>query len=118
MKKTILAILLLIVLCFTGCDSKNLEADFDYLYNRYLKYDVDWMMGKTSKEIIEQYGQFDMISNYPDEDGLYKNVICGYTLRERTPGFLDAIEEKILFIYFDENGIAESYDWNGYRKGG
>ena len=51
MKKTILPILLLIVLCFTACDFKNMEADFDYLYNRYLKYDVDWMMGKHLKKL-------------------------------------------------------------------
>ena len=118
MKKTIIAILFLIALCFTGCNFENLEADFEYLHNRYIKYDVDWMMGKTSQEIIDRYGYFNMCSNYPDEDGLFKNVVCGYTIRERTPGFMDAIPERLLYIHFDSTGIADAYEWNMPRKGG
>ena len=97
---------------------ENSVAEGEHLYNRYVKYDVDWMMGKTSAEIIERYGEFNCCLMPPCEDGLYRNCRCGYTIRERTHGFMDAIEEKILFIHFDGNGVAHSYDWDGYRPGG
>ena len=51
-------------------------------------YDTDWIIGKTSSEIIDQYGAFDCITMDANEDGLYKNCKCGYTIIEEKQGFL------------------------------
>ena len=81
------------------------------------KYDPTDFIGKTSKEIISQYGSFDCVSMAAGEDGLYRNCRCGYTVKEREKGLLGTEEEELFFITFDENGIAAICD-KGYRPGG
>jgi hypothetical protein len=51
------------------------------------------------------------------EDGLYRNTACGYTIKEEQKGFLGADPEILIFIEFDENGVATRC-WEGYRPGG
>ena len=81
------------------------------------KYTASDMIGKTSSEIEEIYGEFDCVGVPRSDDGLYKNTFCGYTIREKRPSFWDSIPEKLFFILFDGNGIAhECYE--GYRPGG
>lgn len=80
-------------------------------------YDTDWIIGKTSSEIIDQYGAFDCITMDANEDGLYKNCKCGYTIIEEKQGFLSKSEEVLLFVHFDENGVAVKCE-QGYRPGG
>ena len=99
--KAIVSILLLLVLFLTGC-SKYEESDF---------------LGKTSAQIMEQYGAFDCINMPADADGLYRNTGCGYTVAPSRKGFLDAEPERLFFIRFDENAIAVSCH-EGYRPGG
>ena len=75
-------------------------------------------IGKTSAQILEEYGPFDCIVGTVDpRDGLYKNGRCGYTIREARPGFLDRTEESLFFISFDENGTA-THCSRGCRPGG
>lgn len=52
-----------------------------------------------------------------DEDGLYRNCQCGYTIKESKKGFLETTSEILLFITFDENGAAITCE-EGYRPGG
>lgn len=81
------------------------------------KYDEDDYIGKTSQEIIEQFGEFDYAPTPPDNNGIYKNCRCGYTIEESEQGFLGRSEEVLLFISFDENGVAQSCS-EGNRPGG
>ena len=102
MKKWI-ALIALLCLFLTGCSAqKYSEADF---------------LGKTSAQIIAQFGEFDCIGNNPDSDGMYRSTSCGYTILESKAGFLGTDPEVIFFISFNENGLAiDCYE--GYRPGG
>ena len=74
--------------------------------NRSSKYNEQDFVGKTSAEIINQYGPFDFVTLYPKEDGLYKNCSCGYIIQESSAGFWGTSREMMIFIVFDESGIA------------
>lgn len=102
MKRMLAALLLLAAILLVGCGAKYKESDF---------------LGKTSAEIVSEFGEFDIMSKPADSDGLYRNAACGYTIREKRKGFLDSIPEVLIFIHFDENGIA-TYCEEGYRPGG
>ncbi len=102
MKKLFFILCLTLILTLTACTSKYSEEDF---------------IGKTSAEIIEEYGEFDCVVASPDEDGLYKNGRCGYAIKEAKKGFLQESPELLYFITFDENGVAVSCE-EGYRPGG
>lgn len=80
-----------------GCGAKYREKDF---------------IGKTSEEIIAQFGQFDCIVASKNPEGLYISGRCGYTIKES-----QTAKEVIYFIYFDENGTAYKCE-KGYRPGG
>lgn len=90
------------ILSFIGCTAKYRAENF---------------IGKTSAEIISQYGSFDCIGMPSNEDGLYRNCQCGYTIKEPQVGFLGTSPERLFFITFDENGIAIKCE-EGYRPGG
>ncbi len=79
-----------------------------FVANRSSKYNEKDFAGKTSAEIINQYGQFDFVTLYPKEDGLYKNCKCGYIIQESSTGFWGTSREMMFFIVFDESGIATS----------
>ena len=105
MKKKIMMIFIcffVFMLFLVGCDDK---------------YHEDQFLGKTSAEIVNEYVQFDCTLMPLDEDGLYRNCRCGYTIKEPQVGFLGTSPEILFFIYFDENGIAVSCD-EEYRPGG
>lgn len=88
------------ILLITGCTSGYRSSE---------------MIGKTSAEIIQQYGAFDYLTMHAEDDGLYKNCRCGYTIREAYPSFLGRKEEILYFITFDENGIAIKFQ-KGYVR--
>lgn len=44
-------------------------------------YNTSWIIGKTFKEIIERYGNFDMIHGKMDNDNLFHGD-AGYVLRK------------------------------------
>ena len=102
MKKQI-ALTALLSLLLIGCSSeKYSEADF---------------LGRSSAQIVAQFGEFDCTGRSPDADGLYRSTSCGYTVREPRTGFLGTDPELLFFISFDENGVA--FDcYEGYRPGG
>ena len=102
-KRTAIAFVIsLLVLLLVGCSSEYNPEDF---------------IGKTSEEIISQYGSFDCLSMPAGEDGLYRNCRCGYTIKEAEKGLFGKSEEELFFITFDENGVATMCD-EGYRPGG
>ena len=103
--KRIVWVLLSITLCLValaGCSDS--------------RYDVDWIIGKTSAEVINKYGEFDCTHMPAGEDGLYRSK-CGYTIKEPRRGFLGTSAEVLFFISFDENGVAVECE-EGYRPGG
>ena len=103
--KRIVGVLLSITLCIAalaGCSDS--------------RYDIDWIIGKTSAEVIDKYGEFDCTYMPVGEDGLYRSK-CGYTVKKPRRGFLGTSPEVLLFISFDENGIAIDCE-EGYRPGG
>ena len=53
----------ILIFMLSGC-GKNFNSD-DYI-------------GKTSAEIIEEYGAFDYVLGDIDTEGLYKSTKCGY----------------------------------------
>ena len=81
------------------------------------KYRASDFIGKTSREIISEFGEFDCTLVPAGEDGVYRNCQCGYTVREPKKGFLGTSPEILFFILFDENGVAVSCE-EGYRPGG
>ena len=99
MKKVyiLFAALLVIALCLSSC----------------AKYSEDDIIGLTSSEIIEKYGDFDRKRGTPDEDGLYRDCACGYLISEEKVGFLGTTPPEYFMIYFDENGVAH---WCNYEK--
>lgn len=102
MKKAITWILLSCLL-LSGCMKEGYrESDF---------------LCKTSAQIISEFGQFDCGGNRPDNDGLYRNTSCGFTVKAPRVGFLGTDPEVLFFITFDENGIAVGC-YEGYRPGG
>ena len=98
---TILAILLCLV-AFSGCTNS--------------RYDSEWIIGKTSSEVIEKYGEFDCAHMPAGEGGLYRSK-CGYTIKEPQKGFFGTSPEVLFYISFDENGIAVACE-EGFRPGG
>jgi hypothetical protein len=104
MKKILAAFLICVVSLFalSGCGNKYSAEDF---------------IGKTSLEIEAEFGKFDLEGIKSSQDGLYKNTACGYTIKEKQKGFLGADPEILIFIDFDENGVA-THCWEGYRPGG
>jgi len=103
MKRSMVRVLICVLLglIFVGCSSKYNTEDF---------------IGKSSAEIVSQYGAFDCTTMPVNEDGLYKNCRCGYTIKEAQGDFLGTSEEVLFFITFDENGIAIECE-EGYRPG-
>lgn len=93
MKRRILACVLAAgLVTMTGCSDE--------------KYDERDFIGKTSAEIVGEYGSFDCTLGTASEDGEYKNTACGYTVKEAQKGFLGTDPEEILFIRFDNEGRA------------
>lgn len=81
-----------------------------------LKYNEDWIKGKTSEEIIEKYGEFSWCLGPPDDDGVYRSTKCSYELKPAKIGFLGTTPPKLFSIVFDDSGIAiECYkEYGGY----
>ena len=103
--KRVLLLTVIISLCVTilsGCSDS--------------KYDTEWIIGRSSTEVIEKYGEFDCTHMPAGEDGLYRSK-CGYTIKEPQKGFFGTSPEVLFYISFDENGIAVACE-EGYRPGG
>lgn len=97
MKKIICAVLLFTLL-LTLCACKEDTGI----------YDPNWIIGKTSLEIEERYGEFYQVETTRSPDGLFRSSYCHYFLREKTD-ILGYTDITLFSIGFDKNGIADSY---------
>ena len=71
------------------------------------RYNVDWIVGKNSKQIQARYGEFDGHPLDVPEDGLYRDCHCVYYVQVGGRQlFGDRLPDEFLYIYFDEEGIA------------
>ena len=70
-------------------------------------YKESLILGKTSAEVVELYGEFDQCTGFRGEDGLLRSGRGVYIVREReASGFLVYVPQKLFYISFDANGIA------------
>lgn len=58
-KNVLFAVIVLITICFSGCGKEQ--------------YAEDEIVGLTSIEIVEKYGDFDRTQGSPDKNGLYRD---------------------------------------------
>lgn len=93
------AVIVLITICFSSCGKKQ--------------YAEDEIVGLTSIEIVEKYGDFDRMQGSPGEDGLYRDCACGYLVSEKQVGFFGTTPPEYFMIYFDEDGFAH---WCRYEQ--
>lgn len=87
------------IFCLSGCSRKQ--------------YTEDDIIGLTSSEIVEKYGDFDRKQGTPDEKGLYRNCACGYLITTEKKGLFGTNPPEYFMIYFDDDGIAY---WCGYEE--
>ncbi|MBR6776885.1 MAG: hypothetical protein IKM27_03975 [Clostridia bacterium] len=91
-KSLLLLLIFAVIFSLFGCSGRRFKED-----------DI---IGLTSAEIIEKYGEFDRPQGKPGEDGLYRNCACGYLISEAKTGYLGTTPPEYFMITFDENGIA------------
>ncbi|MBR2902043.1 MAG: hypothetical protein IKC38_02360 [Clostridia bacterium] len=79
---------------------------------RLIRINEEDVIGLTSLEIEEKYGDFNIYNHITDakirgEDGLYRSKKNGYVVKKETSG-----KWAVWFvIHFDENGVAvEAYE--------
>ena len=80
-------------------------------------YVPDDYIGKTSAEIISEYGVFDYTGMPVGEGGFNRSCTCGDTVINSKKELFGTSPEVLLLITFDENGIAIACE-EGYRPGG
>ena len=82
------------------------------------KYDKEWIIGKTSSEIQERYGEFELIlcDLCVNEDGNYCKTGCGYMTKKWSD--IATAKDEFFMIYFDANGFAYEFKENYPRPGG
>ena len=104
MKRYLAGILIaaFLLLSFAGCTAEYVPDDY---------------IGKTSAEIISEYGVFDYTGMPVGEGGFYRSCKCGYTVINSKKELFGTSPEVLLLITFDENGIAIACE-EGYRPGG
>lgn len=105
----------------TFVDGKAIWVEFEVTieYAKRGSFDKEWIIGKTSAEIEQKYGAFD-ISMIPLDDGdvLYRNCGCGYMTKRGVQGLLGTPTDEFFMIYFDSDGIACEIKENVARPGG
>lgn len=95
--------------CFIGISLLLCYFLFIHKYSHKRSYNEDWMIGKTSLEIEEQYGRFFYpYTSKKDSDGYIRDGKGSYCMKTpTTDAFGQVLEyEQYLFIQFDSNGIA------------
>ena len=104
-----------IISFFSACKVLLVESLFLWEQDRLVKskpYDVEWMIGKTSAEIAERYGQFHTTNAELGEDGKYRDGGCTYTVREFYKS-TDGTPWPAVYvgIHFDESGLCTKADY-------
>lgn len=99
MKKYILLAIcfFMCAVCLSGCLERS---------GRIKDYSEEDMIGLTSAEIIEKFGEFDRKNGKPDPDGLYRHCGCGYLVAPAKVGFLGTTPPEYFMIVFDDDGVA------------
>ena len=90
-------VLLLIALPFIYKGVKSI-----YFHN----YKESLILGKTSAEVEEIYGEFDQKDGIIGEDGLVRCGNGGYIVRERYHSGIIFVNQILFYVTFDANGIA------------
>lgn len=80
-----------------------------------LKYNDKWIIGKTSEEIIERYGEFDHVWKKPDYDGLYRDCTVEYFLINYWQA---TVTSQYYTIHFNNNGRADEVGRRSGEHGG
>jgi hypothetical protein len=75
--------------------------------NEYLRFQ-DSVLGKTSAEVEELYGEFDNSGMRRGEDGLFRSTRCSYIVIPERVGFLGTTPPWVISVSFDADGIAQS----------
>ena len=77
------------------------------------QYNEKWIIGKTSDEVQERFGEFDGSRSrhplkYPEYcvDGDYKYAVCYYITKPSRVGYFGTDPEERFSIIFDEKGVA------------
>ena len=87
-------------------------AILTFFQYRYIEYKTDYMefrdnvLGKTSAEIEELYGEFDNSGMRRGEDGLFRSTRCSYIAIPERITFMGTTPPWVISISFDANGIA------------
>ena len=111
---TVIAIVILLSM-LTSC------TFYKFVDKSYI-YDSEYIIGKTSAEIQNKYGAFDLTEAELNEDGLYCDGWCRYL----TAKGINDIDLYMLIaptcdeyysIHFDENGVADKIEMRVNIKG-
>lgn len=92
-QRALFALIFLIAICLSSCAKEP--------------YPEDEIIGLTSVEVTEKYGNFDRVQGTVGKDGLYRSCACGYLISEKQTGFFGSAYPEYFMIFFDENGIAD-----------
>lgn len=71
-------------------------------------YDESWIIGKTSSEIEQRYGEFDRFEWGYRDDGLLHSTDAGYIIKESQVSWHGKTTEELFVVHFNEEGIADS----------
>lgn len=85
-------------------------------------YDSDQIIGKSSDEIQDRYGNFDFIDAKFNEDGSYCDGWCGYLTANGINDIdfymlIAPIYDEYYLIHFDEDGVADKIEKRANIKG-
>ena len=73
---------------------------------KHEKYNEKWILGKTTEQVVERYGDFIRYVPTRSTDGQIQYYIASYTLKPRKVGFLGTYNGVLFSIKFDKDGIA------------
>jgi hypothetical protein len=81
-------------------------------------YNPNWIIGRTYEEIVNRYGEFDLILGDMNHEffgfyGFYKNE----SLLDSIERFIFGTDSRYYCIDFDSEGIAYSANKSGYPGG-
>lgn len=78
-------------------------------------YDSEYILGKTSAEIQDKYGVFDLMEAELNEDGLYCDGWCRYLTAKGINDIdlymlIAPTYDEYYSIHFDANGVADKIE--------
>lgn len=112
MKKTLFLIvaIFLIVLLFV-----LLIAGF---FQKKVKYNEEWIVGKTKEQIIEKYGDFEWYTPQKDANDQITCYVGRYTIKPKVVGLLGTKQATYFCIKFNTEEVATECYEEQAGKGG